>query len=54
VARSCKLPAERVLALIDAQTEKPLFGWFGEARVNALGLNLAVEAFTQKSMIQQD
>lgn len=30
--------------MIDARAEKPLFGLFGEPRVNVLALNLALDA----------
>jgi len=44
VARARNLPVEQVLAMIDARTEKPVFGLFGEPRVNVLALNLALDA----------
>ncbi|MBB3179931.1 potassium-transporting ATPase subunit KdpC [Variovorax sp. Sphag1AA] len=44
IARARNLPVEQVLAMIEARTEKPLFGLFGEARVNVLALNLALDA----------
>ncbi|MBO9651052.1 MAG: potassium-transporting ATPase subunit KdpC [Variovorax sp.] len=44
IARARNLPVEQVLAMIDPRTEKPLFGLFGEARVNVLALNLALDA----------
>ena len=44
IARARNLPVEQVLAMIDARTEKPLFGLFGEPRVNVLALNLALDA----------
>lgn len=45
IARARNLPVEQVLAMIDARTEKPLLGGlFGEARVNVLALNLALDA----------
>lgn len=43
VARARSLPADTVKALVDAQTESPLFGLLGEPRVNVLRLNLALE-----------
>jgi K+-transporting ATPase ATPase C chain len=43
VARARRLPPERVLRLVDAQTEQPFLGLFGEPRVNVLRLNLALE-----------
>jgi len=47
VARVRGLPLERVLQLVDAHTVQPFFGWFGEARVNVLQLNLALDAMRQ-------
>ena len=43
VAASRGLPAERVLRLVDELTEGPQLGLFGEARVNVLRLNLALD-----------
>ena len=43
VARLRKLPADRVEALIEDHTEGPLLGLLGEARVNVLALNLALD-----------
>jgi len=42
VAAARKLPRERVLRLVEAHTERPWLGLFGEARVHVLGLNLAL------------
>jgi len=44
VARVRGLPVDRVRALVAAQTETPLFGILGEARVNVLALNRALDA----------
>jgi len=44
VARARGLPADKVQALVDQQTEKPLFGFLGESQVNVLQLNLALQA----------
>lgn len=44
IARARNLPLEQVLAMVDARTAKPLFGLFGEPRVNVLALNLALDA----------
>ncbi|PTS75625.1 potassium-transporting ATPase subunit C [Sphingomonas sp. HMWF008] len=43
VATARNLPIERVRALIAAQTEQPWLGFIGEARVNVLALNLALD-----------
>jgi potassium-transporting ATPase KdpC subunit len=44
VARARQLPAERVGALVDDHTERPFLGLLGEARVNVLALNMALDA----------
>ncbi|MEJ8854909.1 potassium-transporting ATPase subunit KdpC [Variovorax robiniae] len=44
VAREHKLPVDRVEQLINEQTERPLLGFLGEARVNVLALNIALDA----------
>jgi K+-transporting ATPase ATPase C chain len=44
VARVRGLPAERVLALVDAHTQGRQWGLLGEPRVNVLALNLALDA----------
>lgn len=43
VARSRGLPVERVAALVQANTLGPQWGVFGQARVNVMTLNLALE-----------
>ncbi|CAK0763537.1 K(+) transporting P-type ATPase subunit KdpC [Gammaproteobacteria bacterium] len=43
IANVRKLSPERVATLIDAHTEGPQWGIFGEARVNVLKLNLALD-----------
>lgn len=44
VAKARKLDVTRVQALVASQTEGAKWGLFGEARVNVLRLNLALEA----------
>jgi len=44
VARARKLPPETLARLVDAHTHRPVMGWFGEARVDVLELNLALDA----------
>lgn len=44
VARARGMPVEAVEALIAQHTERPLAGFLGEARVNVLLLNLALDA----------
>lgn len=43
VARARDMPAQRLAALVDAQTEKPLLGFLGETRINVLKLNMALD-----------
>jgi potassium-transporting ATPase KdpC subunit len=44
VAKARNLSADKVQALVAQQTETPLLGFLGEARVNVLQLNLALNA----------
>lgn len=44
IAGARGLPTERVQAIIEAYTEQPSFGLFGESRVNVLQVNLALDA----------
>lgn len=43
IARERKMTAEAVRGLVDAQAQRPLLGFLGEARVNVLALNLALD-----------
>lgn len=43
VARVRNVPVAGVSALIDKHTERPLWGLLGEARVNVLALNIALD-----------
>jgi K+-transporting ATPase ATPase C chain len=38
------MPLSEVQSLIDRNTQKPLLGFLGEARVNVLALNIALDA----------
>ncbi|MGO4609145.1 potassium-transporting ATPase subunit KdpC [Variovorax sp. 2RAF20] len=44
VARVRGMPLSEVQSLIDRNTQKPLLGFLGEARVNVLALNIALDA----------
>lgn len=44
VARARNLPRDKVVALVQAHTAPQYLGFFGEARVNVLALNLALDA----------
>jgi len=48
IATERKLPIEKVLGLIEQQTQGPTLGLFGEARINVLGLNLELDAVAGK------
>jgi len=48
VARARGLEPARVLSLVDHLVEEPLFGLFGERRVNVLRLNLALDQITPR------
>lgn len=47
VARERGLPVERVQALVDTGAVLPVAGVFGEARVNVLALNMALDELSQ-------
>lgn len=49
VASHRKLTPEAVRALVEKATEAPQWGLFGEARVNVLQLNLALDGLSAKS-----
>jgi K+-transporting ATPase ATPase C chain len=42
IAKIRNLSVDKVLALVDAHTEKPMLGMFGPAKVNVLQLNVAL------------
>ncbi len=44
VARARKVPVDRVRAIVDQNIERPFLGIIGEARINVLLLNLALDA----------
>ncbi|HEY5581205.1 MAG TPA: potassium-transporting ATPase subunit KdpC [Rhodoferax sp.] len=44
VAKARSLPTDKVLSLVEQQTETPLLPFLGESQVNVLRLNLALEA----------
>lgn len=43
IAKVRNISEEKLLQLIDSQTEKPLFGLFGTSKINVLKLNLVLE-----------
>ena len=43
VARARQLPGDQVEALVERHTVRPFIGLFGEARVNVLALNMALD-----------
>ena len=43
VAKARSLPVDKVLSLVEQQTETPLLPFLGESQVNVLQLNLALE-----------
>ncbi len=49
VARERHLPVDKVRALVDAHTQPPELGFLGEARVNVLLLNLALDELAPSS-----
>ncbi|SFJ85052.1 K(+)-transporting ATPase subunit C [Myroides guanonis] len=49
IAKSRAINEAKLYELIDAQTEKPLFGLFGPEKINVLELNIALNESTSKS-----
>ncbi len=47
VAKARNLSTDKVLALVDAHTESPLWGIFGPAKVNVLQLNVALDSMAK-------
>lgn len=39
-----KMPADKLIALVNEHTEKPLLGLFGPSKINVLKLNVALDA----------
>ena len=46
IAKARNLPEAKVKALVEANTERPLIGLFGEPRVNVLLLNIALDGLS--------
>ena len=46
IAMARTLPEDKLKALVEANTEHPLFGLFGEPRVNVLRLNIALDGLS--------
>lgn len=49
IAKTRSINEAKLYDLIDAQTEKPLFGLFGPEKINVLELNIALDESTSKS-----
>ncbi|MES1223517.1 MAG: K(+)-transporting ATPase subunit C [Bacteroidota bacterium] len=43
IAASRKIDESKIIALVEAHTQKPLFGMFGPSKVNVLKLNIALD-----------
>ena len=52
IAKQRSISAEKVLQVIQKNTERPLLGVFGEDRVNVLGVNLDLDAISQQEVSQ--
>jgi K+-transporting ATPase ATPase C chain len=54
IARARRVPPQRIDQLIESHTVRPLWGLLGEARVNVLALNLALDQARQSPGPGQD
>jgi potassium-transporting ATPase KdpC subunit len=52
IAKERSISAEKVIEVIQRNTERPLLGVFGEDRVNVLGVNLDLDAISKPQVSQ--